>query len=116
MSMLLRLLVALHPAAFRRRFGAEVLEQARHDVARGFERGFGTGVGGAVATALDLLGSAVAERVSPSWPGPEGSFRMDEGVGMMMRTWIRDLRRATRTLRRSPGFTAISESVPATST
>jgi predicted permease len=105
-SFLLRLLVALHPAPFRRRFGAEVLGQARGDVARAFEAGTGAGVRCWVATVIDLAGSALAERLHPSWPGPGGNPGIDEGVGMMMRTWMRDLRRAARTLRRSPGFTA----------
>ena len=106
MQLLLRLLVWLHPAAFRRRFGAEVLAQSRLDLERAWAAGMGAGLRGTAATLIDLLGSAVAERIHPTWLDPNDRYRTEEGVGMMMRTWIRDLRRASRSLRRSPGFTA----------
>jgi predicted permease len=113
-------LLRAYPRGFRSHFGREVLDQAEHDVERAFARGRGAGWWCAAGTCLDLVRAGVAERLAPVWPGhvrglhdvpgtrdtddADVQSELETGVGEMMGSWIRDLRHAGRTLRRSPGF------------
>lgn len=107
MSRIVRLLVALHPARFRDRFGAEMAEHAREDIERARTRGVGQGLVRSAAVMVDLTVSAIAEHARPAWTGSRGS-RTRGGVGTMVAEWIRETRLAMRALARSPGFTAAS--------
>jgi putative ABC transport system permease protein len=104
----LRLLLHLFPAPFRQQFGAAVIEDIETDYDRARAQGRLAALWCAVATAWDLLRSAAAERVSPTWtrtpPAPAGD-------PIMQRTahgWMADLRHAMRALRRSPSFTIVT--------
>ncbi|HSM05341.1 MAG TPA: ABC transporter permease, partial [Longimicrobiales bacterium] len=101
------LLVLLFPPGFRRRFGPEMAERARADVRRAREReGPVRGALALVATSADLLRAATAERFQPTWISGSDHDDRREGVGMTMGEWVPELKQATRTLARSPGFLA----------
>lgn len=107
MTTLFALLLHAYPRRFRARFGREIADQAADDCARALDGGWWRGCWCVVATSADLLRSGLSERARPTWHGGGGGeARLDEEVGMMMGSWIRDLRHATRSLARSPGFTA----------
>ena len=105
MKSLLHSLVWLLPAEFRADFGAEISEQIDRDYTRAAQRGWLAALGFVLATALDLIGSAVAERIRPAGErGPGGSgTRGGDGI---MRDVMRDMYFAGRGLRRAPGFSA----------
>ena len=105
MKTLLSFLVRLFPGSFRSHFGEEIVEQALLDCARDWQGGVVAGVRSFASTVFDLLRSAIAERLRPSWAeapvrkkGKSMSFDLDG--------WSAALRHALRTLRRTPGFTA----------
>ncbi|HKS06342.1 MAG TPA: ABC transporter permease [Gemmatimonadaceae bacterium] len=96
---------ALLPYAFRERFGDEMSEQIARDYATARSAGRTHAVAFAIATTLDLIRTAIAERLNPSWVNatPPATRR---GVMWSFNEWMRDLRHAARALRRTPGFTA----------
>jgi predicted permease len=102
----LALLVRLFPASFRQQFGADMIEQIWTDHDRALSAGRLRAFGLAVATALDLVRSAVAEWLDPTWVG-SGRTAKGDGMAGMASAWVRDLRLAARSLRRSPGFAAV---------
>ena len=67
MRALLTQLVRLFPAEFRRQFGPDLIEQVQVDYDRARARGRPNAVGFTFATALDLIGSSIAERWNPTW-------------------------------------------------
>ena len=106
MSPPLGALLRLLPAAFRERFGAEILEALRADWTAVRARGRLPALGFTLAAAIDLMAVALMERWKPSWQaaphgGGGGTMRLRDG-------WIRDLRHAVRALRRTPGFTLVA--------
>jgi predicted permease len=101
------LLILLHPRSFREQFGDEMAEHVREDLRRSRAAGVVAGILCAASVTVDLMGSAVAERVHPAWNGARYSGTR-EGVGMMMTEWMRETRQAVRALGRAPGFTAAS--------
>jgi predicted permease len=104
----LALLVRLFPAAFRAQFGADMIEQIGRDQARARRRGRGAAAVSAVVTAVDLVRSAAAERVRPSWEEPGRTHTGGSHMRTWWNDWSRDLRHAGRSLRRSPGFAVVS--------
>ncbi len=93
------------PRPFRERFGEELRGQANEECLRAFDDGPIRGLFGLVATSADLLWTGLAERWSPTWEGEVGAVHdFDTGVGAMFGEWMQDLRRATRTLGKAPGF------------
>jgi predicted permease len=105
-SAVFELLLHAYPRAFRARFGPEIVQQAGDDCARAFERGRWAGLTCVAATCLDLVHAGLRERLAPVWTArDETESEHETGVGMMTSAWIKDLRYAGRTLRRSPGFT-----------
>ena len=103
MKRILFALLHLLPADFRSRFGEELEEQILEEYESASARGVWSVAGYVALTGLDLLRSAVAERVNPTWvedENPRGGWTMED--------WIRDLRLAVRSLVRSPGFAAVT--------
>lgn len=81
-------------------------DQAAEECARGFDRGWWLGCWCVVTTAGDLMVAGLAERVRPTWSGAgDGEGILEEEVGMMIGSWMRDLRHGARALRKAPGFT-----------
>jgi len=99
----------LFPAAFRRRFGRELLVQARRDGRRARRRGRAAAAWCGVMSAIDLLRAGLLERWRPTWHEP-AVFSSSEGPRMRdtLEQWGRDFRHAARSLRRSPGFAAVT--------
>jgi len=67
MKSVFRHLVRLFPEAFRDEFGAGMRDAIERDYDRARERGVFAAAWAAIAIACDLVRSAVAERVRPSW-------------------------------------------------
>jgi predicted permease len=103
----LHLLVRLFPSAFRERFGAGISGDIDSDFERARARGVLATAWFAIATSWDLVRSAVAEHVSPTWIRAQ-PIVVEESAMDWSRGWITDLRHAMRSLRRTPGFTAVS--------
>src|SRR5687767_12069140 len=107
MSGLLELLVRLLPRPFRERFGGDIREQIATDLGVARSKGRPAALGFTLSTAFDLVHTAVAERWSPTWV-KGGGRETRTGEGTMAARWLEDLGQATRSLRRAPGFTAVS--------
>lgn len=107
MKSLLILLIRLFPSGFRAQFGADMAAQItiEHEQAR--IRGGASAVVFAVTAALDLIGSALAERINPTWVDPSMQTN-HKRAEWPMSGWIQDLQLATRGLKKTPGFTAIA--------
>lgn len=104
MTALARLLLGLLPASFRHDFEDEMLDQIERDHALASKRGRLHGLLYGATAVADLVRAGVLERVRPSREN-EGFIDRDmTGGGEWMMTWIRDLRLAARSLRRTPGF------------
>jgi putative ABC transport system permease protein len=107
MSRVLRALIRLYPRAFRERFGGGVAAQVEDGYAAARTKGSRAVVAFVLGTAVDLVSSAMAERVHPTWR--DGSLRQRRnGLMGMLRSWTTDLRLAARSLLRAPGFTAVT--------
>ena len=97
----------LYPRPFRDAFAADVADQAVRDVSQARARGITTGTWATVSSIFNILGSALTERVRPTWhaaAAPAKGFDMRE----FLDHWRRDLVYAVRSLRRSTGFTTVS--------
>jgi predicted permease len=101
-------LVRLFPAGFRDRFGAGVIEDMERDLDRARARGRWAAIWCAVATSWDLIRSAVAEHVNPAWRSTPSSLPEEQAMEWTNREWMLDLRHAVRSLRRAPGFSAVT--------
>ena len=110
MKTVLDRLVRLLPHGFRAQFGDDIREQIEREGRAAAERGPWRYAGWSAGTAWDLLRTAVLERIAPSWdpPGFDARTTLTHWLGKTMNGWRRDLKLAFRTLRRSPGFTAIT--------
>jgi predicted permease len=103
----LAFLIRLFPPAFRREFGAVMLDDIERDSRRARSGGAMAAIGFSIATTVDLIRSAIAERLNPTW---NANAIPAEGKDMksLLQDWARDLRHAARSLRRSPGFTLVT--------
>ncbi len=102
MKTLIGWLVRLFPESFREQFGAAIVEHAALDCEREGRSGRLAGARSFLATAFDILGTALAERFRPSCSG----VPVQKGRSMTFtHGWGAELRHALRTLRRTPGFT-----------
>jgi putative ABC transport system permease protein len=104
---LLILLIRLFPSGFRAQFGPDMAAQIAREHEHARARGGAMAVLFALTAALDLIGSALAERISPTWVDPSMT-RHNTRAGWPMSGWIQDLKLAARGLKRTPGFTAIA--------
>ncbi len=105
---LLRAIVRLYPRPFRERFGHDIAETIAHDWQTARSDGAPAAAWFLVTTLLDLVASAAAERVRPSWSAPYHPPRPRPGMRHLLDEWTRDLRVALRSLRRSPGFATVT--------
>ncbi|MGH7634728.1 MAG: hypothetical protein ACRENC_13420, partial [Gemmatimonadaceae bacterium] len=80
MMRVLLVLVRLLPAPFRAEFGAELREHIARDYAAARRRHFAAAIGVSLATALDLLWCAVAERVRPTVVSHYEPFDREDGM------------------------------------
>jgi putative ABC transport system permease protein len=103
-----RALVRLFPAAFRDAFGAGMLQDIDRDYEQARARGRAATAWFAVATSWDLIRSAVAEHVSPTWTRPQPSLDEELDMGWNGKGWLTDMRFAARTLQRTPGFSIVA--------
>ncbi len=108
MSRLHRALLGLFPRPFRDRYGDELLADIEQDLATARARGPFATHARSLAIALDLVRSAVAEHWRPTWTAPADPTLQELPMRWSLADWSRDLRHATRTLRRTPGFAAVS--------
>ena len=108
MKSMLRFMVRLFPAAFREEFGDSMREQIAHDHDRARAHGHLEALWFTLATAWDLARSAIAEHWNPTWTRAQPSLAEDTAMSSIGRDWGRDLRHALRSLRRAPGFTAVT--------
>jgi predicted permease len=108
MRSFLTLLVRLFPRAFRQQFAAEMIEHIEHDYDAARSRGQLALFSFCLLTTVDLLASAVAERVKPTWVRPPAISLENHAMRSMLQEWARDLRLAVRALKRSPGFTTVA--------
>src|SRR4051812_7486239 len=108
MKPVLRFLVRLFPPAFREEFGAGMIEDLGRDYDQARARGSLFAIWAALAIAWDLVRSAVAEHASPTWVRPTPTLAEDQAMRWTGNEWMTDLRHAVRSLRRSPGFTAVA--------
>jgi predicted permease len=105
---LLRALVRLYPPPFRDRFGPDITETVAHGWQTARSRSAPAACWFFVSTAIDLVRSAAAERLRPTWSAPYHPPRPTPGMRHILDEWTRDLRVAVRSLRRSPGFAMVT--------
>jgi predicted permease len=108
MKRLLYTLVRLYPAAFRDRFAAEIEQQIREDHARANLRGPLALFTYSLGTGWDIARSALAEHINPTWTQVAPPLVEDAEMQSSWQLWMRDLRLAMRSLRRSPGFALVT--------
>jgi putative ABC transport system permease protein len=104
----LRRLVSLFPVAFKERFGGGMIEQIDQDYDRANSRGMPATIWFALVTAWDLILSGIAEHANPTWASAQPTLVEEHGMRFTGQQWMGDLRHAMRSLRRSPGFTAVT--------
>ena len=86
----------------------DLIDDLTRDYERARSRGPAATVWFAIATGLDLVRSAIAEHVSPTWARPHDPTAEDPDMRWTGKEWLADLRLAVRSLRRSPGFAAVT--------
>lgn len=108
MRSLTRLLLRLYPESFRERFASEITAQVEQEYATVRARGFVARSWFVSRTAVDLIRSAIAERVAPSWNDSTTTSNSEFDMGWTATEWASDFKHAARALRRTPAFTAMA--------
>jgi predicted permease len=108
MKSLSRALLWFYPESFRNRFGEELLAQLAHEHRQAGARGRAAQSWFTVVSAVDLIRSGLAERLSPAWVDPRGDSMEEAGMGWSATEWASDFKHAARALRRTPAFTAMA--------
>ena len=108
MRSLLPRLVRLFPAEFRNQFGDDLVAQMHVDYDRARARGRVRAFGYALLVGADLMRSAAAERLRPTWAGPQAASSPEGEPRWPMNLLMQDLRHSIRTLRRAPGFVVLA--------
>jgi putative ABC transport system permease protein len=106
-TLVLRALLRVYPAAFRERFGAEIVQQIRDEAAATRTRGRGAHILFFIATVFDLVRSGITEHIDPTWRDHLPAPRKEGRMSGTLRGWARDIRHAMRSLQRAPGFAAV---------
>ena len=104
-------LVGLYPEEFRRQFGDELGEMLERDYAAAAARGPLALIWFVVSSGLDLGWSAAAERFRPTvlvQAQVYAPFTEEHAMKSGFQEWMRDLKLAARSLRRSPAFAVIA--------
>ncbi len=105
MTAALTWLLRVFPAAFRRRFEADMAEQIREDYTRARERGMFAAIAFVLGTAFDLARAGIVERLNPTLADEPDPRR---GREPFLQGAMKDLRLAVRALKRSPGFATVA--------
>lgn len=108
MKFLLNCAVRLFPGPFRTEFGAEVSAQALADYTHARARSRAAGVWTAALSVINILGAAVAEHTRPTWNTLSPASHKGLSMQRTFDQWRLDLTYAGRSLRRSPGFAAVT--------
>jgi putative ABC transport system permease protein len=108
-----RVVLAAHPPAFRRRFGRDVIEAVAGDVETAAAAGFRHALAAAMSAVVDALRGMRGDRPDAmqthqthDWHPPSGSNKGDRSMGGRFHDIRGDLVFGLRALRREPGFTA----------
>jgi len=103
-------LARLFPARFRQEFGADIAEQLAVDFDRARARGTRPALWFWMRSAVNIIGSALAEHYHPSsfTNGTSPGFRQEHTMRRFIDGWQQDLKHAARGLRRSPGFAGVT--------
>lgn len=101
-------LTGAFPSPFREQFREEMIAQIDRELLLARSRGRLPTLWYVVASATDLLTSAIAEHWNPAWANPGTSPLRRKGMRFILEQWYADLRHAARALRRTPGFTLIT--------
>ena len=107
MITLLCLVVRLFPRAFRAEFGADVAMQALDDYQRARAESVPKGLGSILASVSNIIAAALAEHLRPTWVSAHSPSK-GSGMRNIIDLWRLDLTYAGRSLRRSPGFAAVT--------
>lgn len=108
MKRVLSWFIGVFPPAFRRQFGAELIEQVEQDYERARSAGRLPALWFSLATIIDLLRSGMAEQWNPNWVEPYVSPAERQGMRWKLDEWMRDLRHSLRGLLRTPGYTLMA--------
>ena len=105
---LLLALLRLFPRPFRGRFGDELGEHVSREWDDARSRGTAAALWFSLATGVDLVRSALAERWHPTLDETPAASREERPMRTTLSEWATDLRVAARMLRRSPGFAVVA--------
>ena len=87
MRSLLERCVGLFPRAFREQYELELTEHLDEDYARARVRGWLPLIGFTIATAFDLVRSAIAERWRPTWTRPPIASKEKTNMRSLLDNW-----------------------------
>ncbi|MEP6765667.1 MAG: ABC transporter permease [Gemmatimonadaceae bacterium] len=101
-------LTRLFPRAFREAFGDEIRTQVSNDYAHAKCRGAFAALWFVTTESIDITRAALAEHRNPTWIAPYNPLAEHNRMPTLFENWIREIRHAARSLKRSPGFTFVT--------